>query len=103
MADMKVRNLPDWLVECYGREAAREGVSLEESLRRALQDIPRLRGMALARRLDGLAFKIRKDAGVLPDSTPLIREVREEMEEKGDVGHRRERSRQVARAGRKTA
>jgi len=103
MADIKIRNLPDWLVEWYRQQATRDGVSLEEYLRRALHEIPRIRRVEIARELDALCTKIRKRTGELPDSTPLIREIREEMEKKGDVCSGRERGREVARSRRKTA
>lgn len=103
MADVKVRNLPDWLVEWYRQQAAREGISLEECLRQALHEIPRIRRQEIARKLDALCARIGKRTGTLPDSTPLIREIREEMERKGDVGSGRQRGREVARPRRKTA
>lgn len=103
MAEVKVRNLPDWLVEWYRQQAAREGMSLEEYLRQTLHEVPRVRRQEIAKKLDSLCSRIRKRTGILPDSTPLIREVREEMERKGDVGSGRQRGREMARARRKTA
>lgn len=33
MADVKIRNVPDWIMDWHGKRAEKEGVSLEEHLR----------------------------------------------------------------------
>lgn len=81
MADVKVRNLPDWLVEWHKREAARQGVSLEQRLRTVLEEPYRSERRKLVQLLDDLAAEIRRKCGTLPSSVPLIRAVRKEMED----------------------
>jgi len=81
VADVKVRNLPDWLVEWHKREAARQGVSLEQRLRAVLEEPYRSERRKLIQLLDGLAAETRRKCGTLPSSVPLIRAIRKEMED----------------------
>jgi plasmid stability protein len=81
VADVKVRNLPDWLVEWHKREAARQGVSLEQRLRTVLEEPYRSERRKLIQLLDGLAAETRRKCGTLPSSVPLIRAIRKEMED----------------------
>ncbi|MGQ9918225.1 MAG: FitA-like ribbon-helix-helix domain-containing protein [Bryobacteraceae bacterium] len=81
MADVKVRHLPDWLVEWHKREAARQGVSLEQRLRTVLEDPYRSERRRLLKLLDDLAAETRRKCGKLPSSAPLIRAIRKEMED----------------------
>lgn len=96
MADVKIRNLPDWLVEWHKQRAASEGISLEQRLRRLLHEDMMRQRREIVRLLDSLCAEIERETGTLPDSTPLIREARREMEERFDVRPRRQRGRQVA-------
>lgn len=101
MADVKIRNVPDWLVEWHKQKAASEGISLEERLRKLLHESMIEQRRKILKRLDALCAEIEKETGTLPDSTPLIREARQEMEERFDVRGGRQRSRQVAHPRRK--
>ncbi len=101
MADVKIRNVPDWLVEWHKQRAASEGISLEERLRQLLHEEMIEQRRKILRKLDTLCAAIEQESGTLPDSTPLIREARQEMEERFDVRGRRQRSHQVARSRRK--
>jgi len=103
MADVKIRNLPDWLVDWHKRRAEAAGVSLEEHLRQLLEreradTIHRLAELARKHRA-----RIEAVTGVLKDSTPLIRESRLELQAKFDSRPGRQRGGQVARPRRKTA
>ena len=102
MADVKIRNLPDWLVDWYKRRAEDAGVSLEEHLRKTLHDGYFENRRRIALELDQQCDKIRARTGVLPDSTPLIREARQELEAKFDARPGRQRGGQVAGARRKS-
>jgi len=78
MADVKIRNLDDHVIEAYRQRAETHGRSLEEELRRALKDNLQADKDALADRL-----RARHDAyvakhGYMPDSTPEIRADRDE-------------------------
>ncbi|MFZ5929303.1 MAG: FitA-like ribbon-helix-helix domain-containing protein [Acidobacteriota bacterium] len=81
MADVKVRNLPDWLVEWHKNEAAREGTSLEQHLRKVIEESYKAKRRRLARLVDELAEETRRKCGVLPSSVPIIRAARKEMED----------------------
>jgi plasmid stability protein len=77
MADVKVRKLPDYVVEHHKRKAEAAGRSLEEELRVFLtEDVMAKRRYWLAR-LKKTREKIKRRYGVLSDSTADIREERE--------------------------
>ncbi len=80
MADVKIRNLPDWLVEWHKRRAEADGVSLEERLRGMMSDSYE----QTRKRLHGLSVELteesRRKCGTLSDSTAVIRAGREELE-----------------------
>jgi plasmid stability protein len=79
MADVKIRKLPDWVVEHHKRNAEKAGRSLEEELRVLLTDQIMAKRRTLLKRLADTREKIRKRHGVLSDSTADIREERERM------------------------
>lgn len=81
VADVKVRNLPDWLVEWHKREAERLGVSLEQRLRKVLEEPFRSERRKLVQLLDELAAETRRKCGPMTSSVPLIRAIRKEMED----------------------
>ena len=103
MADVKIRNVPDWIMNWHKKRAEKEGVSLEEHLRVALKEDVMEDRRKLVAKLDKLRAEIEKVTGILPDSTPSIREAREEMERKFDRSSGRERRGEVVRPRRKTA
>lgn len=77
MADVKVRNLPDWVVASFRNRAQSEGRSLEEELRVLLTDEATKRRQETLRKLKAFQAKMRKKYGELSDSTPGIREDRQ--------------------------
>jgi plasmid stability protein len=77
MADVKVRNLPDWVVTSFRNKAEHEGRSLEEELRMLLTDEAMKRRQEIFRKMKAFQTKLRKKYGELSDSTPGIREDRE--------------------------
>jgi plasmid stability protein len=77
MADVKVRNLPDWVVASIRARAEHEGRSLEEELRVLITDDAKKRRQETIRELKAFQNKLRKKYGVLSDSTPGIREDRQ--------------------------
>lgn len=103
MADVKIRNLPDWLVDWHKRRAEAAGVSLEEHLRKLLHEGYFESRRRVAAELDRQCDAIQERTGVLPDSTPLIRDARQELEAKFDARPRRQRGAQVANTRRKLA
>ncbi len=77
MADVKVRNLPDWVVASFRNRAEREGRSLEEELRTLLTDEATKRRQETLQKVKAFQAKMRKKYGQLSDSTPGIREDRQ--------------------------
>jgi plasmid stability protein len=77
MADVKVRNLPDWVVASFRNKAQHEGRSLEEELRMLLTGEAMKRRQETISKLKKFRDKMRKKYGELSDSTPGIREDRQ--------------------------
>jgi len=73
MADVKIRNLDDLVYETYRQRAEAHGISLEEELRRALNENLQQERKAWAGRLRAAHAEFRRKYGQLPDSTPGIR------------------------------
>lgn len=78
MADVKIRKLDDWVLQSFRSRARRAGHSLEEELRQTLTDLAKGRERALIDEIDAFREGLRVKYGVQPDSTPLIRELRDE-------------------------
>lgn len=81
MADVKIRNLPDWLVDWHKSRAKQDGMSLEQRLRVVLEESYTAEKRRILKRLDKLAAETRRKCGELPSSVPIIRTIRREMEE----------------------
>jgi len=79
MADVKIRKLPDHVVEHHKRKAAAAGRSLEEELRVFLTEDVMAKRRALLEHAAQTRARIRKRHGVLSDSTADIREERERL------------------------
>jgi len=78
MADVKIRKLDEWVVESFRARAKQAGRSLEEELRQFLTEAARERRMRFIAELEELNAELREKYGELPDSTPLIREERDQ-------------------------
>jgi plasmid stability protein len=78
MADVKIRKLDDWVVESFRARARQAGRSLEEELRQFLTEAARKRRRRFVAELDELSAGLREKYGEFPDSTPLIREERDQ-------------------------
>ena len=76
MADVKIRNLPDWVVASIRARAENEGRSLEEELRVLITDDAMKRRERTVKELRAFRNKMRDKYGALSDSTPGIREDR---------------------------
>ena len=79
MADVKIRKLDEWVVESFRARAKQAGRSLEEELRQFLTEAARERRKRFADKLEAFAEQLRSKYGEMPDSTPLIREDRDEF------------------------
>jgi plasmid stability protein len=78
MADVKIRKLDDWVVETHRALAEAAGRSLEEELRRVVTEAALKPQHEFARKVRMLKESLREEYGTMPDSTPLIREDRDE-------------------------
>jgi plasmid stability protein len=78
MADVKIRKLDDWVVQSFRAQAKRAGRSLEAELRQTLTEVARERRAALVEEINAFREDLRARYGEMPDSTPLIREIRHE-------------------------
>lgn len=78
MADVKIRKLDDWVVQSFRAQARRAGRSLEEELRQTLTEVARARRAALVDEINAFRESLRARYGTMTDSTPLIREIRDE-------------------------
>jgi plasmid stability protein len=78
MADVKIRKLDDWVVHSFRAQAKQAGHSLEAELRETLTEVARERRAALLGEINAFRSELRTRYGQMADSTPLIREIREE-------------------------
>ena len=72
MADVKITDLDDWVVESFRARAKEAGRSLEQELRQFLTEAARNRRRRFIAELDELNADLREKYGELSDSTPLI-------------------------------
>jgi plasmid stability protein len=77
MADVKIRNLDDWVLNSHRARAQAAGRSVEEELRNVLTEAALAARRKAADELRTLREEMRAKYGVLPDSTPGIREERD--------------------------
>jgi plasmid stability protein len=77
MADVKIRKLEDWVVETHRALAEAEGISLEEELRRVVTEAALKPQHDFALKVRALQEDLQAKYGIMPDSTPLIREERD--------------------------
>lgn len=74
---MKIRKVPDWVIESFRSRAAALGRSLEEELRLLLTEVARARRQEFVAEAGAFQQNLRTRYGQLSDSTPGIREDRE--------------------------
>jgi plasmid stability protein len=79
MADVRIRHLDDWVVASFRARARQAGRTLEEELREFLTEAARERRRRFADKLEAFSEQLRAKYGEMPDSTPLIREGRDEF------------------------
>ena len=78
MADVKIRKLDDWVVESFRARPRPAGRALVVVLRLFITVAARARRRRFIAELDELNARLREKYGELPDSTPLIREERDQ-------------------------
>jgi len=78
MADIAIRDLDPKIVELYRQRARMSGHTLEEEIRRALHDHVRRDRDTWVEELRAFRERMKAQYGVMPDSTPIIREMRDE-------------------------
>jgi plasmid stability protein len=77
MADVKIRKLDDWVVASFRARAEQAGHSLEAELRQFLTEAARQRRESYLEKLNAFNERLREKYGEMPDSTPLIRQIRD--------------------------
>jgi plasmid stability protein len=77
MAEVKIRKLPDWVVDVFRLKAVEAGRSLEEELRNHLTEAALLPKQKRAAELAAFREMVRRKYGILRDSTDDIRSDRE--------------------------
>ncbi|MEH1844078.1 MAG: hypothetical protein V7L25_03440 [Nostoc sp.] len=78
MAEIRVRNLPDWLVSWYKESAEQHGTTLEGYMRQMLQESALTQQAACASELQQGLNELAQKYPVMSDSTLVIHEVRDE-------------------------
>ena len=76
MAQIKIRELDDWIVGVLRDKALAEGHSLEQHLRDVLKDVALDAQMRFAEEQAKFLVEFEEEFGVLPDSTEGIRQDR---------------------------
>ncbi len=77
MAEVRVRNLDDWVVDRMKSRAKRNGRSLEAELREMLTQSVQNERQKLIESSRELLERMQKECGVLPDSADFIRAMRD--------------------------
>lgn len=77
MAEVRVRDVDEGVIEELKARARRERTTLSDVIRGVLTDAAWRPRREWVERLSKLRESIREEHGVLPDSTPLIREERD--------------------------
>jgi plasmid stability protein len=80
MAEIKVRQLPEWVLEAHKLQARRNGASLEQHLRTILTESARVQKHSFLQIARACRESLEQErGGVLPDRTAdLVREMRDE-------------------------
>jgi plasmid stability protein len=77
MAEVKIRDLPDWVVAAHKSKAQQAHRSLEAELRRLLTEAALAPQQAFPQRAAAFRERLRRKYGALSDSTAQIRKDRE--------------------------
>lgn len=78
MPDVKIRRLPEWVVVALKARAKQAGRSLEEELRVLLTETAARSRQDCIGELAAFREQLRRRYGLMNDSTPLIREDRQQ-------------------------
>ena len=80
MAEVKIRQLPEWVVSIHKQQAQRAGQSLEQHLRTVITESARLQKSSLLEIARNCRDKLEQELGDrLPDrSGDIVREMRDE-------------------------
>ena len=80
VAEIKVRQLPEWVVEAHKQQAHQNGTSLEQHLRRIITESARAQKRSFLQTARVCRERLERElGGMLPDRTAdLVREMRDE-------------------------
>jgi plasmid stability protein len=79
MGEIRVRDVDDAVVQAFKDMARRHGRSVAAEAREVLTEAVHRQRRQLIDRLDALRADIQAEAGILPDSTAMIREERDRL------------------------
>ena len=78
MTEVRIRNVDEWVVEWHRQKAKRTGRSLESELRDLLTTAALERKRAITDQMRADMEELRRKYGEFPDSTPFLREERDQ-------------------------
>ena len=79
MAELRIRNVEEWIVEHHRHNARKKGITLGDELRNVLSDAALVRRIRLADDLDKQRIALKEKYGVFPSCVASIRETRESI------------------------
>jgi hypothetical protein len=80
MAEVKIRQLPEWVVETHKQQARRTGQSLEQHLRTVITESARARKRSLLQNASTCREKVERELGgkLAARMADIVREMRNE-------------------------
>jgi plasmid stability protein len=78
VAELRIRNIDDWVVATFRSRARRRGHSLTDELKDALREAALLPKRQMAAEHKELLDRLKKKYGTFSDSAQLIRDMRDE-------------------------
>jgi plasmid stability protein len=79
MAELRIRNIDDWVVAAFKSRARRCGHTLTQELKDALREAALLPRRRMAAEHKEMLDRLRKKYGTFSDSALLLREMRDEL------------------------
>jgi plasmid stability protein len=77
MAELRIRNIDDWIIDHHRHNARKKGITLGEEIKAVLSDSVVARRQKRVEELRKNAEALRAKYGTFPSSVPYIREMRE--------------------------
>ena len=77
MAELRIRNVEEWIIEQHRHNARKKGITLGEEIRAVLSDAVMVRRQKMVEELEKNAETLRAKYGTFPSCVSTIREIRE--------------------------